>query len=228
MTSNDKIEVIHNLHEPHFKGTNFMGKFHDTKSHIQFINYIKGNIVLDECILERFFTSYNIAKWKDLRHCEPLSTIPQKILSLKEQIDTCDFYIFEICSLKQYMFRGHYCQFEQMKDNDISEYDVVIQSEKELFDDLYTIRSFFAGKKIIFQCHFRPNIICDSEELALKNRELIYKTLLRFCELNNNCYLYDPSDLLNKNNRLYDGDTHFTEEGLKYSFERIYELILSS
>jgi len=50
----DSITVIHNLEIPHFKGTNFLGKFHDTKSHIQFIKFIKGEIDLDDNIKNVF------------------------------------------------------------------------------------------------------------------------------------------------------------------------------
>ena len=74
-----------------------MGKFHDTKSHIQFINFIKGNINLDIEVLQRFFTCYNIEYFRHSRVVEPLYTIPNKIINLRNNLDDCDVYIFEIC-----------------------------------------------------------------------------------------------------------------------------------
>lgn len=70
-----EIETIHSLEEPHFNGINFLGKFHDTKSHIQFIKFIKGNIQLNDENLKKFFTAYNHDKWETIRFFEPLSTL---------------------------------------------------------------------------------------------------------------------------------------------------------
>ena len=89
------IQCIHSLEEPYFKGINFLGKFHDTKCHIQFIKFIKGDIHLDDENLKFFFTAYNYEKWENIRFFEPITTIPDKIKQLKEEIDTCDVYIFE-------------------------------------------------------------------------------------------------------------------------------------
>jgi hypothetical protein len=47
LRNTSKIENIHLIEEPNFKGINFLGKFHDTKSHIQFIKFIKGEVELD-------------------------------------------------------------------------------------------------------------------------------------------------------------------------------------
>ena len=41
-----------------FKGINFLGKLHNTKQHIQFIKFIKGEIELPNNILECFLTSF--------------------------------------------------------------------------------------------------------------------------------------------------------------------------
>jgi hypothetical protein len=222
------IETIHSLEEPHFKGINFLGKFHDTKSHIQFIEFIKGNLELDDENLKLFFTSYNSDKWECMRFFEPKSTIPLKLYNLKKNIDNCDAYIFEICSVKTYKYKGAYCQFEQKPDNDISQYEINIQDEKELLEDLNVIRSFFPEKKIIFQCHFRPNIIYNDETKKIEKRELIYKTITKFCNENINCFLYDPSILLQEKKWLFDGDSHFNGNGLNESFNFLYNNFLVS
>jgi len=154
------IDAIHTLYGPYFEGTNFMGKFHDTKQHIQFIKYIKGiKDFNSDDITKRILTCYNYTKWTKHGIFEALDTIPQKIINLRSQIDNCDVYIFEICSLKLYNYKGFYCQYEQMPNNDISDYNVIIQDEEDLYKDLGIIKEFFPNKKIIFQCHFRPNII---------------------------------------------------------------------
>ena len=220
------IENIHYLSEEHFKGVNFLGKFHDTKSHIQFIKFIKGDIKLDDENLKNFFTAYNNNKWEPIRFFEPITTIPYKLEQLKNEIDKCDVYIFEICSIKTYYYKGAYCQFEQKENNDVSEYYMTIQNEKELLDDLTILKSFFPGKKIIFQCHFRPNIIYNDEKKLIFKRELIYNTLNKFCNENINCFLYDPSILLQTDIGLFDGDTHFNSRGIRESFNFLYNNFL--
>jgi hypothetical protein len=222
----ETIETIHSLEEPNFKGINFLGKFHDTKSHIQFIKFIKGEIQLDDENLKNFFTAYNDKKWEHIRFFEPKNIIPIKVNNLKKEIDECDIYIFEICSIKLYKYKGFYCQYEQKHNNDVSQYDITIQNEKELLDDLYVLKSFFPGKKIIFQCHFRPNIIYNDDNLRIEKRELIYNTLKKFCYENDTCFLYDPSILLQQNNKLFDGDTHFNDIGFNESFNLLYNNFL--
>ena len=155
-----------------------------------------------------------------------MSSIPLKLKNLKNDIDNCDIYIFEICSIKTYKYKGAYCQFEQRPDNDVSEYEVTIQDEKEIIDDLYVLKSLFPEKKIVFQSHFRPNIIYNDETRTIKNRELIYRTLKNFCDKNKNCFLYDPSVLLQNDNSLFDGDTHFNSRGYVESFNFLYNNFL--
>ena len=42
----DKIVPIHSKLIHYFNGSNFLGKLHNTKQHIQFIKYIKNEIIL--------------------------------------------------------------------------------------------------------------------------------------------------------------------------------------
>jgi hypothetical protein len=216
----NNIDAIHTLYGPYFDGTNFIGKYHDTKQHIQFIRFLKGEIDFDDNdIRKRILTCYNYEKWNRHGILESMHTIPNKIANLRNQIDNCDIYIFEICSLKIYNYKGFYTQYEQMPNNDISDYNVVIQDKLDLFNDLFTIKNLFPNKKIIFQCHFRPNVIYNDETKAISKRETIYEVLLKFCNDNENCFLYDPSRVLIDNNNFFDGDNHFYENGYNASFK---------
>ena len=119
-----------------------------------------------------------------------------------------------------------YCQYEQKYGNNIDDYDIIIQNELELYNDLLKIKNLFPNKKIIFQCHFRPNIIYNNIKKIINNREIIYNTLVKFCNENNNCFIYDPSIILEKNKSLFDGDTHFNHKGLIESFNFLYNNFL--
>jgi len=215
----DKITPIHSMFY-NFNGINFLGKLHNTKQHIQFLKFIKDEITIPDNILPQFLTSYN--EHTCGTHCEPIILLPCKKENIKKQIDDCEWYIFEICSLKLYNNSGFEVQHELT--NQIQE---TLQSEQELWDDLHIIRSMLPNKKILFQCHFRPNIIYNDESKRIVKREIIYNILEQFCRQNEKTYLYDPSILLQSNHSLFDNDTHFIQNGHFESFTYMYNNYLT-
>jgi hypothetical protein len=217
-----KIEPIHSMFH-NFIGSNFLGKLHNTKQHIQFIKWINNEIELPQHILSSFLTTYGI--FDNTRDgMEPLELNPIKKQNIKEAFNYCDYFIFEICSLKLYQKDGYQVQFELTND-----YTCDIQSESDLYNDLKNLKELIpTGKKIIFQIHFRPNIIFNDPSKAIEKRELIYNIVRNFCDKNENTYLYDPSILLNTDRSLFDGDTHFTDIGHERSFNYIYDNYMNS
>ena len=200
-----------------FVGVNFLGKLHNTKQHIQFIQFIKDNLTIPIHILSQFFTSYGGFQG-NFTHCEDMRLLPMKKEHIKRQFDECEWYIFEISSIKLYKNSGFEVQPEVSNN-----YNCVIQTEEELLEYLHTIRALLPShKKILFQVHFRPNIIYNDANKTIENREIIYKVIKRFCEKNENTFIYDPSTLLKTNHSLFDGDTHFTMSGHIESFNYIY------
>jgi hypothetical protein len=85
-----------------------------------------------------------------------------------------------------------------------------------------------ANKKLLFQVHFRPNIIYNNTAKTIENREKIYSIISTFCEMNENTFIYDPSILLQANNSLFDGDVHFANNGHLESFNYIYNNYLNA
>lgn len=214
------ITPIHSMFY-NFTGINFLGKLHNTKQHIQFIKFLKGELFIPPNILPSFLTSFNIKTCGFV--CENMDLLPLKCENIRKQWDECEWYIFEICSLKLFRRDGFEVHHEL-----INNYEYSLQTEKELMDDLNTLRKMIPlHKKILFQTHLRPNIIYNDESKIIENREQIYKTVNEFCKNNNNCYLYDPSILLSNNHSLFDGDTHFTHEGHRASFHYMYQHYLS-
>lgn len=185
-----KLNLIHSMPR------NFLGKLHNTEQHIQFIEWLTDKIELPDDILSDFFKMYSD------------KSVSQEILSerkriIKENFDSCDLYIFEICSLKIYKRDIYSVHF-----NLTHKYVYSVQSPVELMEGLYNLRSLIpANKPVLFQCHFRPNIIHNAG--FIEKREQIYDTLKVFCEAYPNTYMYDPSELLQQHPEYYDGDTHF-------------------
>ena len=217
----DKVIPIHSMNHS-FSGINFLGKLHNTKQHIQFRQFIKDEIILPDDILTKFLTSYG-GHAGSFAGCDNVSLLPIKKESIKTQFDECEWYLFEICSLKLYKKNGFEVHFEVTND-----YNYVLQTEEELVEDLHTIRAFIPfNKKILFQVHFRPNVIYNDENQTIEKREIIYHSVHQFCEKNENTFLYDPSILIQTNHFLFDGDTHFTESGHVESFQYIYNNYLT-
>jgi len=208
----DKVVPIHSMFH-NFVGINFLGKLHNTKQHIQFIKFIKDELTISNDILSKFLTSYS-----NIDICEDKSLLPLKKDNIKKQFDECEWYLFEICSLKLYKNNGFEVQYELT-----NEYNYILQTEEELFEDLQVIRQLIPfNKKILFQVHFRPNIIYNDANKTIENREIIYNLINKFCEKNENTFIYDPSILIQTNHSLFDGDTHFNYIGHIESFNYIY------
>jgi len=214
----NKIIPIHSMFID-FIGNNFLGKLHNTKQHIQFIKYINDDIILPDEILYNFLVLYNPKICRD----NPRDDIQISKENIKQQFYDCEWYIFEICSLKLYRMNGFEVQHELTGKFD----DYILQSKEDLIEDLHTIRKMIPPhKKILFQTHFRPNIIYNDDNRVIEKRELIYNVINDFCKKNENTYLYDPSILLQSDHSLFDGDTHFYDHGLIKSFEFLYDNFL--
>lgn len=213
------IEPIHSMFR-NFTGINFLGKLHNTKQHIQFIQWLHDRIELPPHILESFLTSYS----KSIGYIDHPSRLPSKKKEIRDAFNECEYYIIEVCSLKLYEKEGYQVQFELTHD-----YRTVVQSEESLYNDLEILYNLLpAGKTLILQTHFRPNIIYNDPSKAIEKREAIYTVVESFCKLHENAHQYDPSILVQSDKSLFDGDTHFTEVGHAASFNYMYKNFLTN
>jgi hypothetical protein len=213
----EKIEPIHSMFH-NFVGINFLGKLHNTKQHIQFIRWLQDEIEIPQNILSSFLTSYGLFN-NSRGGMEPFELNPIKKQNIKNSFNNCDYYIFELCSLKLYEKNGFQVQYELTND-----YSCVLQSDTDLYNDLEILQALIPkGKKIIFQTHFRPNVIYNDASKIIDKRETIFNVVNNFCNTHENVYLYDPSVLLNIDKSLYDGDTHFHNRGYELSFNYMYD-----
>lgn len=211
-----KIEPIHSMFH-NFVGINFLGKLHNAKQHIQFIRWLKDEMEIPQNILCSFLTSYS-----NVGGIEDKQLLPSKKERIVHSFNDCDYYIFEICSLKLYEKNGYQVQYELTNDC-----TCILQSETDLYNDLEILQGLIPkGKKIIFQTHFRPNVIYNDTSKIIDKREIIYNVVNNFCNTHENAYLYDPSVLLNTDKSLYDGDTHFNNRGYEICFNYIYDNFL--
>lgn len=214
-----KVRPIHSMSH-NFVGINFLAKLHNTQQHIQFIRFLKDEVELPDTIRTRFFTTPDSLIVKHLgNHCDPISTIQEKKDQIRKDWDDCDWYVFEICSLKLYTNQGFQVQYEHTHD-----FETRVQTEDELLDDLQALVNLIPrGKKILFQVHFRPNVIYNNENMTIEKRETLYRVIKGFCENHENCFMYDPSILLRTNHSFFDGDTHFHADGYRENFHFLFD-----
>ena len=196
----------------YYDSINFLSFYHNTKQHIQFISYIKDLITIDENIISKIMIDGND---------ELNSMRKERLLNIKRDFDSCDVYIFEICSIKIKMLNQYYININE-NDKQFN----YLQTSNELYDDLMIIRNLInKNKKIIFVCHFRPNIIYNDDSKKINNREIIYKTLNAFYQDNKdlNILFYDPSTFLKEFPHYINDKYHYNESYNKECFINLYK-----
>jgi len=212
------VDPIHSMIDS-FYGVNFLGKLHNVKQHIQFIKFIKGEKLPDN-ILKRFLTSYG--EYNGSKNNIDDKDLDIKLENIRSQFDHCDYYLFEICSLKLYTIDSYQVQHELFPHREYpKKYETVIQTAKELDSDLYELLKLIPeNKKVLFQINFTNGI---------ESRLVIKDTILKFVLNHENCKLYDPTILFcdyPKELILYD-ETHFNKKGHLLSFMYIYNNFLN-
>ena len=221
------VYPIHSM-EKNYVGNNFLGKLHNIKQHIQFIKWINNEVTIPDDILKIYLTTY----WNRT----PIKDILEKKYNIQHHFKQCDIYLIEICSLKTYCKDGfqvqnEFCRIaandhtrENPKYKNIVDYNTHELSIKELMVELISLRELIPKTKtILFQTHFRPNIIYNDDNKRIQNREIIFDTIDIFCKNNINVFVYDPSIIV----KLYGttmliDDLHFSKEGYAKNFEYIY------
>lgn len=216
----DELIPIHSMY-CNFIGTNFLGKFHNTKQHIQFIEWILGKKELPLSISKKFFTHVNkaLGSFKKRPNIDNVD-LQTKRKNIRESFHNCDCFIFEICSIKKYEIEDYQVQHELCSD-----YNMSIQTRQEIYEDLlYLLTLLPSNKKIIFQCHFRPNIY-NHKSKSIKNREIIYDILKEFCDNNDRLFLHDPSHIIKNDRSTLNNPGHWSPRGHEKNFKRILELL---
>ena len=233
------IEPLHSMFF-NFVGINFLGKLHDIKCHIQFIKYIKGEIHIPDDILPYFLVSYSRKK-QLLRKLENHDLLPSKLNNLRESFDNCSIYLFEISSLKLFFKNGFSIMSEIAEQYNSFEK----QTKEDLKKDIRILINLIGNdKKIVFQCHFRPNIIENDDKLKIENREIIYEAINEIQSEYENVFLHDPSifirenhlsetnlffddfDKVKPNQPMYDGKNHFSRQGAGFNLRYIMKNII--
>ena len=218
----DKIDLIHGGGN-WFLDVIYLGIIYNVYQHIQFIKWILDDIELPYYVLKRFL-NYDDNLKNALKYPSK-SKLPLYKKIINEQFYDCDWHIFEISSLKRPTLNG----FEIKKDSFDQISSVSNISEEELYNSIQTLIDLFPkNKKILFQTHFRLNIIYNDDNKTIPAREIIYNTLMKFSD-RPNVFVYDPSVIFENNQREIFGidEQHFSELGYSKNFQYIYDNYLT-
>jgi len=213
-----KIKPIHTFYGRDFRGINFMGKQKNSRNHIQFLKYIKNEIELPEDIKNDFFSIYH--KEYDI------NTRPENpdlnLQNLRDNFDNCDFYIFEIASIKIQM-RGDF----YVSDENTTNFTQTVLTKEELLKDLEEIICLVGKEKnIIFLNHLRLNQFDGGP--SIQNRETVYSSIFEICQKYENVYQYDPTDMVKSKahyKKYFNDPWHYSGEGMMLNIENICNLM---
>lgn len=217
------VRPLHALMLHGFLGNNFLCKLHNTRQHIQFLRLIDGSLAVPDDILASFLTSHNQTKWRGRVPGDNAA----KLRSLRDAFHECSVYMFEICSMKLYERDGYQVQFELTDD-----YTMARQTVDDLVRDLETLVGMVpAGRRIVFQSHFRPQIVSGALSDAdgggrVQSREDIFHALRLVASRHANVLVHDPSELIRADRAMLGDPTHFSPMGYQKNFAHVYETCL--
>ncbi len=140
-------------------GMNFMGNLTNSKQHIQFLKYIRGECSIPDTILPLFLKAY--------KNVEDAGQLKESFLNLSFFFNKCEAFIFQISSLDIAEKDG----FQVCNDVDDADVKCYKQTAEDLQEDIQTIISLIPeGRKIIFANDLSAELVLgDSVE---KNPDL--------------------------------------------------------
>lgn len=214
---NCNINCVHTM-DQNFTGTNFLGKLHTTKQHIQLLEYLRNEIVIPDINRSYFLTTSNKTRLPMIDRSNPVQS--KKVLSV--EINNCDVFMFEVSSIKNFKYNETYLNIEFLDDN--IKYTESTMEYNEILNDIILL-SNYVKKPIIFLCNFRPQIYGKD---IIQNREIIYNACKDGAKQTGN-YFYDPSEIVKTYgyNSVLDDEYHWNRAGFELHSEYISRLLFS-
>lgn len=184
----------------HTNQTNFLGYLKNTEQHIQLIKLLNNQITVPDEILSRFIDNNN-----------------DFINNIKQVINDCDVYIFEISSIKTFTVDGFQVSSPYERG---AVYSNQLKDEfLESLDNL--VKLIPIDKKIIFMTPIRSDVIYGVRPIA--EQKIICEGLAEFVTDKNNITVCDPTTFIKKNPNYFDkNDGYFTQLGENRFFLNLY------
>ena len=193
-----------------FQGNNFLGKLHNTKEIIQFIQLLLGKINLSKEILSLFLTSFSTFRCPTV----PREKNPEQIIkTIKDDFHNLEKVFIEISSIKCFRYKNQYVFIEHISSKNpyIDNWSSLMytQDKNELIHDLEYIVELIGSNNIVFVSHFNIS--------GIKNRFII-KESLEFVSQKYNIPLilpYEDLDIENNKHILQKDFLHYSLEGIE-------------
>lgn len=222
-----KFDSIHyaNLYTS-TRGRDFCGKLHTADQHLTFLKYINEEIYISEEDLKRLFSMKTEKVQGYLSVC-PEYIFEKSISNLYYLLNYQYIFLFEICSMKKNIDLNSNIprQSELIKSEDKST-NILINDEQVFKNDLLELINYVNKKYnnplILLNGHIR-NWIFDPEHKFIKERQIIYETILELEQQYLNVRCVDPSSVITSDD-LNDA-WHYNENGLNKMHNLIFETI---
>jgi hypothetical protein len=205
--------------------------------------------------------------------------VTDRLEYLRKTLSECTVFCFEICSVRIYEHAssGFQCQFEhypqefwanrmhEIKDKNTGQQELklYVQTADDITADLRSIVKLVQeitkrskSVTILFQTHFRPDIIHNETDKAIEKRTAIHEIVSKFVKQESatdsaahdephetrdpdssfykhpkpksvKLIYYDPSGWICEHPSIfYDGETHFKDEGHRMNWNKIRALLV--
>ena len=225
LISNLKFNSIHSCNFYTSGGCDFIGKHHTPLQILYALKYIEGEVTINYDDLKRLFSMIEERVNWYKGFC-PNYNFNQSIVNLKENIKYQKIFIFEICSSKETVNpdtlvprQGELIDWNYDKNLNISDLEFF---ENNLYSLIEYVNNKYDYPLIILIGHIR-NWLFNDEHKYIENRQIIYEKLKEYTSYYKNIILFDPAEILYKEDML--DDWHYKSEVFERLHNHIYNLI---
>lgn len=189
-------------------GMNFLGNLTNSKQHIQFLKYIRGECSIPDTILPLFLKAY-----AGVEDTEPLKG---SFLNLAFFFNKCEAYIFQISSLDIAEKDGFQVR-NDVDDADVKRYK---QTAEDLQADIQTIISLIPeGRKIIFANDLSAELVLEDKVEKNPDLDVITAQLERIVAPKIRFFNYNKLKLTPFFTQIFEQNScNFTHIGLGFVF----------
>jgi hypothetical protein len=207
------VTPIHSMIR-NFVGCNFVAKLHTPQQHIQLIKIILGQLILTEEEEKHFFTAKS--SLTVTKACDDVET---SLSNIKKEWDHIDVFIFEICSIKEYVSCSGILESWELRNPETKHN---LYTELELESSILQLWNLINKRPMILVGHFRPQLYGGN---MIEKREIIHRVLDKIEKEHGIPYI-DPSMIIKMyGTNLLDANDHWNDHGHCVFFDVLYVAI---
>ena len=213
----EKLAPIHSQRCNDQANINFIKNCLTVKEQIQFLKYIRGDIVYPDTIKKHTAPTPKLRSESDISE--------ERIENIRSALKSCKLFLFEIASIKNTRLNlyglDNSLTAEECLSGDINEI-YHLDTVDDIINDLKTLVSLLPNDSIIIlQTHIRPQIVHDNNNV-IENREIIYTAVEQFCKEHQEVKHFNPSEFLRTHKECFQDNEHCRPNKMNELFDYFY------